>query len=115
MNLQLSDLLFTGFDSRVTALHRDTGKILWEWQAPYGMGSVSLLPDRDRLIVSVNGYTYALDACTGAQLWMNPKKGYCMGVSSLASMSGSTSPQLLAAEAATQASFAAATSFAPPG
>lgn len=110
MNLKLSDLLFTGFNSCVAALHRDSGEILWNWQAPHGSGFVSLLPDGDRLIVSVQGYLYALDAWSGAPLWMNPMKGYGIGVASLASMNGSTSPQFLAAAASSQAASAASAS-----
>ncbi len=109
MNLQLSDLLFTGFNSHVAAVHRDTGEILWDWQAPHGSGFVSLLPDGDRLIVSVSGYLYALDAWSGAPLWMNEMKGFGMGVASLASISATTSPHLLAAAAAAQAGAVAAT------
>lgn len=110
MNLKLSDLLFTGFNGRVAAVHRDTGEILWEWQAPFGNGYVSLLPDGDRLIVSVSGYLYALDAWSGAAMWMNQMKGYGMGVASLATMSATTSTLPLAAAAADAAASQMATS-----
>lgn len=107
--MHLSDLLFTGFNRRVAALHRDSGEILWDWKAPSGNGYVSLLLDGDRLIVSVSGYTYALDPLTGAQLWMNEMKGFGTGVATLVSVHGSSSPHLLAAAAADAAAAVAAT------
>ncbi|WP_397384514.1 PQQ-binding-like beta-propeller repeat protein [Prosthecobacter sp.] len=116
--MNLNDLLFTGFNRRVAAVHRDSGEILWGWQAPEvtglasllsrGSGFVSLLPDGDRLFVSISGYLYALDALTGTPLWMNEMKGFGMGVASLATMSASTSPHLLAAATATAARSGAA-------
>ena len=81
--MHLSDLLFTGFNKRVAALHRDTGEILWQWKAPFGMSYTSLLLDGDRLIVSVDGYMYALDPFTGRQLWMNEMKGFGTGIAIL--------------------------------
>lgn len=111
MNLKLSDFLFTGFNGRVAAVHRDTGEILWEWQAPHGSGYVSLLPDVDRLLVSVQGYLYALDAWSGAQMWVNPMRGYGMGLASLASMSASNNASPLAAVADAATSQMAASQF----
>jgi len=108
--MHLSDILFTGFNKRVAALHRDTGEILWQWKAPFGMSYVSLLLDGDRLIVSVDGYMYALDPFTGAQLWMNEMKGLGTGVTSLASARGSSSAHIQAAATSTTASAAAASS-----
>lgn len=110
--MRLSDLLFTGFNKRVAALHRDTGEILWDWKAPAGSSYTNLLLDGDRLIVSVNGYTYALDPFTGAQLWMNEMKGFGTGVASLVSVHGSSSAHLLAAAAADAAAATVATSAA---
>lgn len=101
-----SDLRCTGFNKRVAALHRDSGEILWQWQAPSGHRFVSLLLDGERLIVSVDGYTYALDPCTGRQLWMNEMVGFGSGVATLVSVHGSSSAHLLAAAQATAASAA---------
>jgi len=76
--MNISDLLFTGFNKRVAALHRDTGEILWSWKAPAGNSYTNLLLDGDRLIVSVSGYTYALDPLTGMGVrlsieWLNSR------------------------------------------
>jgi len=110
--MHLSDLLFTGFNKRVAALHRDTGEILWQWKAPAGCIYTSLLLDGDRLIVSVDGYMYALDPFTGRQIWMNEMVGFGTGVATLVSVRGSSSAQLLAAAAAAAAAAATTTSAA---
>lgn len=107
--MTLSDLIFTGFNKRVAALHRITGQIVWQWTAPSGSSYTSLLLDGDRLIVSVHGYMYALDALSGTQLWMNEMAGFGFGVASLASVHGFTSPHLLAAAADDAGSAAGAT------
>ncbi len=104
MSIPLSDLIFTGFNKRVAALHRDTGQIVWQWTAPTGSTYTTLLLDGDRLIVSVHGYMYALDAPTGRLLWQNEMSGFGFGVASIATVRGGTSPH-----PATLANTAAAT------
>jgi outer membrane protein assembly factor BamB len=86
-----ADLVFVGFNKRVCALNRDTGELAWSWKAPEGSGYVVLLYDSDRLIASVQGYTYCLDPATGEQMWSNPLKGMGLGVPCLASISGVSS------------------------
>ncbi len=89
--MDISDLVFTAFNKRVAALHRDTGEIVWQWTAPSGETYASLLLDGDRLIVCVHGYMYALAAGTGRELWANEMRGFGYGVASLASVRGSSS------------------------
>jgi outer membrane protein assembly factor BamB len=101
--MNINDLVFTGFNRRVAALKRQTGEIVWQWQASNGMAYVSLLLDDGTLIVSVNGYMYGLDAVTGHQLWYNPMTGYGTGVTALVSANG-VSSNPLAAAASQQAS-----------
>lgn len=86
--MSLCELVFTGFNRHVVALDRETGQVVWQWAASHGSGYTTLLLDGDRLIVSVMGYTYALDALTGRQLWMNELAGFRCGVASLVSMRG---------------------------
>ncbi|HVJ68349.1 MAG TPA: PQQ-binding-like beta-propeller repeat protein [Caulifigura sp.] len=86
-----ADLIFVGFNRQVCALHRDTGDLVWTWKAAEGSGFVVLLYDTDRLIASVQGYTYCLDPATGSQMWANPLKGFGLGVPCLASISGVSS------------------------
>jgi outer membrane protein assembly factor BamB len=84
----LDALIFTGFNSRVAALNRDTGETVWTWRSPKGSGYTTVLLDGDLLIVSVEGYTYALDSVTGQQVWFNDLPGMGSGVATLASLRG---------------------------
>lgn len=102
--MKLSDLVFTGFNRRVAALHRTTGDIVWQWKADEGMSYVTLLLDGDLLVVSVDGYMYGLEALTGVQLWSNPMPGWSTGVASLASVHGSAQNTTAAASYAAAAS-----------
>jgi outer membrane protein assembly factor BamB len=86
----LSDLVFVGFNSKIAALHRESGKLAWKWTSPAGTGYVALLLDGDLLLASVEGYTYAIEAATGTQLWANPLKGFGTGIACLATMNGSS-------------------------
>lgn len=96
-------LVFVGFNSRVAAVDRDSGTTLWTWKSPKGSGYVTILIDGDRLIVSVQGYTYCLDPVTGEQRWFNELEGMGVGVASLASVRGGSvgvSAQAAATDAA---------------
>jgi outer membrane protein assembly factor BamB len=84
----IEDLVFVGFNRRVAALHRRTGELAWDWKSPKGSGFVALLVDGDELLVSIDGYTFALDAATGRELWHNPLTGLGTGVACLASARG---------------------------
>ena len=109
----LADLVFVGFNSRVVALDRYSGEIVWDWKAPDGTGYVSVLIDGDRLVAGVNGYVYCLDPIYGQEVWRNPMKGFGHGVTSIASVSGSTSSDPAAEQARQEA--AAASSAASAG
>lgn len=89
-------LVFASFNSRVVALDRETGELIWKWKSPKGTGLPVILLDGDRLIVSVQGYMYCLDPVTGDELWQNPLKGLGIGTPCLASARGNTTPQLYA-------------------
>ena len=88
--MKISDLLFVGFNSRVVALNKTDGHLVWEWKTPKGSGYAAVLVDGSQLFVSVDGYTFALDPYTGAQRWSNGLKGTGTGVPCLASASGGT-------------------------
>jgi outer membrane protein assembly factor BamB len=105
------DLVFLGFNSRVVALDRGTGEIVWQWKSPAGRASfVAIILDGDRLIASLSGYTYCLDPLSGEQLWYNPLKGFGHGTPCLASIhSNSGSVAAAAIIAKQQAAAAAAT------
>lgn len=95
------NMVFVGLNGRVVALDRDSGKIRWRWQATKSGGYMTLLPDRDRLIVSAGGYVYCLDPATGEERWHNPLTGFGVGVAALATIH-SHSPHGDAASAAAQ-------------
>ena len=101
-NFSVLDLIYVGFNSRVVCLHRDTGEIVWQWKSPKGTGFVSALLDGDRVIASVQGYMYCLDAITGEQYWTNPLTGMGLGVPSLTSIHGSSGSAAAAAIIAQQ-------------
>ena len=102
------DLVYVSFNSRVLALDRNTGEIVWDWKSPQGTSThVAVLLDGDRLIVSVQGYMYCLDPLAGQQLWMNPLKGYGLGVPSITSIHGNSGSAAAAAIIAQQHSAAA--------
>ena len=84
--LTTDDLLFVSFSDKVIAVDRLDGSIVWRWKASKSTGLVVLLPSGDRLFVSINGYTWALDPTNGAELWFQPFKGEGVGVAILATM-----------------------------
>ncbi len=108
--MSFHEFVFIGFNSRVAALDRETGGMIWDWQAPKPRsgGFVTLLLDGDRLIVAVNGYMYCLDPETGEQLWYNETKGFGTGVTSIATVRGHSSAEIMAMAAAVAAQQAAA-------
>jgi outer membrane protein assembly factor BamB len=103
------DFVYVGFKNRVAALHRLTGELIWQWKAAKGCSYVTLLLDREVLIVSVDGYMYGLEACSGIELWFNNMTGFGTGVASIASVHGSSQNQIANA-AAISAAAAVATS-----
>jgi len=105
-SLTTDDLLFVSFNSRVFALDREDGGVVWKWKASKSTGLPTLLPDGDRLFVSLNGYTWALDPTNGAELWFQPFDGEGIGLAMLANMRSTSSVQQLAAAAAAAAAAA---------
>ena len=101
------DLIYVGLNSRIIALDRTTGEIVWKWKSPRGRGFVSVLLDGDQLVAAVSGYVSGVDPLTGSTLWHNPLKGLGAGFTSLASMRGTALPLAVAALSAQQAAAAA--------
>jgi outer membrane protein assembly factor BamB len=89
--MMVDELLIVSFNSRVVALRKQDGQRIWSWKSPKGSGYVAILLDANRLWVSVDGYTYGLDAMTGAELWRNELRGTGTGVVCLATAGGTTS------------------------
>jgi outer membrane protein assembly factor BamB len=111
--IDIHDLVFVGFNSRVATMDANSGEIIWQWRAPKPLsgGYVTLLVlDEVRLIASVNGYTYCLDPVSGAQLWYNELAGFGTGPTSIAAIGRQVSPEVIlaAAKAASDAAHSAA-------
>lgn len=105
--LTTDDLLFVSFGKRLFALDREDGSIVWKWEVPKGGSTMlAILPSVDRVFASSQGYTWALDAVDGKELWFQPFKGEGVGIPMLATMS-SGSASLSAAAAAAAAAQAA--------
>ena len=105
----IADMLFVSFNSRVFALNRDTGDLLWNWKSSKGRSNyVSILVDDEQLFVSIDGYTYCLDPYTGREIWFNPLKGFGYGIPTLATAefntNASAAAELSAREQRTQQS-----------
>ena len=111
-NQLMEDIVYVGFNRRVIALDRYTGEKIWDWKSPKGSGFPSILVDGDRLIVSVQGYTYCLEPITGALVWENELKGFGTGIPSLASVRGPSLQGGAAAIAAAQQAAAVSASGA---
>ena len=114
----LDDLLFVALNSKVLALDRYDGSVVWQWKSPKAASFLSLLLDGDRLIVAANGYVYCLDPLFGQEVWSNPLKGFGVGIVSLASVRGQTEgggAALRAKQAAAAAAGGAAGAAAAAG
>lgn len=92
--------VFVAFNSRVFAVDRSDGAILWRWEVPKGGDFVTLLPDADRVIVCCDGYLWALRAVDGTELWSQPFKGEGTGFPVLASPRAAGNPEAISAVAA---------------
>jgi len=86
----IADLVFVALNSKVIALDRYDGTLLWQWKSPKAASFITLLVDGDRLIAAANGYVYCLDPVFGQEVWSNPLKGFGVGITSLASVHGQT-------------------------
>ena len=104
----IEDLIFVALNSKVIALDRYDGSVLWDWKSPKAASFISLLLDGDRLLVAANGYVYCLDPLFGQLVWENPLKGYGVGIVSLTSVYGQNSDGAAAAIRARQAAASAA-------
>lgn len=103
MPMDITELVFAGFNSRVVAMSRETGEVAWTWKSPKGMSQyVAVMLDCDILIVSISGYMFGLDPLTGQTIWHNPLKGTGIGTPSLCSIRANSGSAAAAAMIAQQ-------------
>jgi outer membrane protein assembly factor BamB len=106
-SMTVDDLLFVAFNGRVLAVDRRSGVVMWRWECDR-RSFVAILPRPDAVFVSCDGYTWALDPWTGAEIWHQPFKGEGTGVPMLGTMSGVSDAGGAAAEEARRAAEQAA-------
>lgn len=92
------NILFIGAKSRVYALSRDDGVLLWSTGLPQGMGAspVTLVAAGRRVFAHGDGRTHCLDSATGEILWSNDLPG--CGPVNLALSGGASAAQGAKAE-----------------
>jgi outer membrane protein assembly factor BamB len=107
--MSAADLVFIGIRGAVVALHRTHGGQVWATDLK-GSQFVSLHLDRDVLLATTYGEVFCLAPETGRVLWHNPLRGYGIGLSSIATASGSSAAVMAAAEQRRRDAEAAAAS-----
>jgi len=108
--MPIDQLIFVGLNGYAVALDRNTGEIVW-YNDQMKSGYVTFLLDGDRLIASTNGYIYCLDPRNGRILWHNPMTGYGTGPTSLISVRGQSSHDVILQAAAQAARNAGSTAI----
>ena len=80
-----NDLIFLGLKSRVSAVGKNDGLILWSTQLPgsLGEGFVTVNCDGKRVFAYTKGQLHCLDLFSGQILWTNELKGFGYGVASI--------------------------------
>jgi outer membrane protein assembly factor BamB len=83
--MKIDDLIFLGLKSRVSALSKSDGHILWSTELPSGLGHgfVTVNCDGRRVYACTNGQLHCLDIFSGRILWTNELKGYGYGIASI--------------------------------
>jgi outer membrane protein assembly factor BamB len=110
--MDASDLIFLGLKSRVSALTKNDGRILWATVLDGGVGDgfVTLNCDGKFVYAHTKGKIHCLDYLSGQKLWTNELPGYGYGIASicLADLPTAPHPEVYAKIAADRASQAAA-------
>ncbi len=66
------DFVYFGSEAGITALQRETGKIVWQHGIPHGAGESAPVPVGDRVFASgYDGKAYCIDRATGAAVWIH--------------------------------------------
>jgi glucose dehydrogenase len=100
-------VIFIGMHGRTFCLDRASGQIVWSANLK-GSDFVTLLLDGDLLLAATHGEVWGLQAATGKVLWHNEMPSQGLGLVSIATAAGASSPGPSAEELARQAAAAAA-------
>jgi outer membrane protein assembly factor BamB len=83
--MNLDDVLLLGVKSRVLAISKRDGKIIWSTELPGGIGDgfVTLLSDGISVFAHTHGQLHCLDSANGRIIWTNELPGCGYGLASL--------------------------------
>ena len=89
-----NDLIFLDLKSRVSALTKSDGHILWTTQLAGGLGDgfVTLNCDGKHVYACTKGKLHCLDLFSGRILWSNELKGFGFGIASICISGFPTAP-----------------------
>lgn len=83
--MNANDLFILGLKSRVSAISRHDGQILWSAELVGGIGDgfVTVTSDEKRVYAYTKGRLNCLDLFSGEIVWTNELTGYGYGIASL--------------------------------
>lgn len=83
--MNATDLIFLGLKSRVSAIVKADGTILWSTQLGGGLGDgfVTVNCDGKHVYAHTKGKLHCLDLFSGQILWTNELKGFGYGIATI--------------------------------
>ncbi len=83
--MHATELLFLGLNSRVIALNKRDGQVVWaaELTGILGDNFVTVQADGQSVFAFTKGRIYCLDLRSGRILWTNELKGYGYGIATI--------------------------------
>jgi len=94
--MNINDLIFLGLKSRVSAITKSDGLILWttELHGALGDAFVTVNCDGKHVYAHTKGQIHCLDPFEGSILWTNELKGFGFGVASICIPGFPTAPEM---------------------
>ena len=83
--MNLNDVIFMSLNSRVIALNKGNGQILWDTKLGGVLGDrfITLNSDGQHVFAFCKGQIYCLNVSSGNIVWTNELKGYGYGIASI--------------------------------
>ncbi|MDF3058876.1 MAG: PQQ-binding-like beta-propeller repeat protein [Rariglobus sp.] len=115
--MNAEDIFLLATKGTVVAMHRETGRRLWEAQLKSGLGGdfVSLVADMRKVFAHTRGEVFCLDLFTGRILWKDGLSGLGYNLASLALPGSPESLMSVAAQRLAQEHAAADSSNSSAG